>query len=274
MKNHSKLIQPITFIDLLKYTTNYTTVDWDDSVVIYAMESLYDVPLILQLIPTGFYEIIIGFNKKNDDFSYTIYEIGSLKKLTSLKLEHHDTYIGIRMPINMYYFNNNKVASSASFEQVRIYTHSTQNSELENVISSLKNSLSFEEQILNLFNFFSSYKQNHSLQPLIIDILDMIEESRGSIKIADIATEFSYSERYIHYIFKKTFGFGPKEYCRYTRFQTALGEIFNNPFRSNLEFIQTIGYSDQAHFQRDFKTFTGMTPKQYIQLLTKSKTLT
>ena len=27
------------------------------------------------------------------------------------------------------------------------------------------------------------------------------------------------------------------------------------------------GYSDQAHFQREFRTFMGMTPKKYIKLI-------
>ncbi len=51
------------------------------------------------------------------------------------------------------------------------------------------------------------------------------------------------------------------------RFQNVLAAIIADPERDNSFFIEGAGYSDQAHFQREFRTFMGMTPKKYIKLI-------
>lgn len=96
----------------------------------------------------------------------------------------------------------------------------------------------------------------------------MIIHSKGDISVSLLAEQTGFSCRHINRIFTSYYGFGPKDYCRYVRFQYALDEIFKNPFRQNSEFIQNSSYSDQAHFQREFKQFTGITPKQFINSFT------
>ena len=102
----------------------------------------------------------------------------------------------------------------------------------------------------------------------IENMRSMIIHSKGDISVSLLAEQTGFSCRHINRIFTSYYGFGPKDYCRYVRFQYALDEIFKNPFRQNSEFIQNSSYSDQAHFQREFKQFTGITPKQFINSFT------
>ena len=47
----------------------------------------------------------------------------------------------------------------------------------------------------------------------------------------------------------------------------VLAAIIADPERDNSSFFEGAGLSDQAHFQREFRTFMGMTPKKYIKLI-------
>ena len=41
-----------------------------------------------------------------------------------------------------------------------------------------------------------------------------------------------------------------------------------DPYKENSDYIANAGYSDQAHFQREFKAYTGITPRTFIKELT------
>ena len=56
-------------------------------------------------------------------------------------------------------------------------------------------------------------------------------------------------------------GMNPKEYGRIARFQRAL-RMMQLGSRDYADIAYANGYSDQSHFIRDFRQFSGMTPKQ------------
>lgn len=83
----------------------------------------------------------------------------------------------------------------------------------------------------------------------------------------NLPTKLGYSERHILRMFNETLGVTPKDYCKMIRFQTVLINMLSNNSQNNSAYISGLGYSDQAHFQREFKTFTGITPRQFTKLI-------
>ena len=98
-----------------------------------------------------------------------------------------------------------------------------------------------------------------------------IKKADGDITVSELAARTGYSCRHISRIFTEYFGYSPKTFCRLLRFHHTLYEIFQDPHRNNSEFITQIGYSDQAHFQREFKTFMGETPRRFGRRLIQQK---
>lgn len=98
-------------------------------------------------------------------------------------------------------------------------------------------------------------------------MITAIAASHGSLSIHQLAQNLSYSERHIRRLFESYINYPPKTLNRILRFQSSLQEILKMSDRNNSEFIHLLSYSDQAHFQREFKAFTTMTPRHFIQLL-------
>jgi AraC-like DNA-binding protein len=65
-------------------------------------------------------------------------------------------------------------------------------------------------------------------------------------------------------LFRAEVGLSPKAYARVRRLQAALRLLDAGPVRG-AHVAAEVGYFDQAHFVRDFESFTGMTPTQYSQ---------
>ena len=84
---------------------------------------------------------------------------------------------------------------------------------------------------------------------------------------AELSAESEYSVRHISRLYNEVYGIGAKDFIKMYRFQNVLAAIIADPERDNSSFIEGAGYSDQAHFQREFRTFMGMTPKKYIKLI-------
>lgn len=62
----------------------------------------------------------------------------------------------------------------------------------------------------------------------------------------------------------RVFGFLPKLLLRRQRFVRTLGEALMDPSQSWSDCVD-LNYYDQAHFNRDFKRFMGLTPRQYME---------
>ncbi|MGN7824589.1 helix-turn-helix domain-containing protein [Chitinophaga sp. 22536] len=80
-----------------------------------------------------------------------------------------------------------------------------------------------------------------------------------------IQTELNITERSLQRMFKTNIGIPPKLYFRICRFQAALDHIRSRKFTSYTKIAYQHSYADQAHFIRDFKSFTGTTPKLFSQ---------
>jgi AraC-like DNA-binding protein len=90
---------------------------------------------------------------------------------------------------------------------------------------------------------------------------------------ADVAAAVAasgYSHRRFTTLFRAAVGLPPKLFCRVQRFTRALREAEAGSTHARPHSWSALalaaGYSDQAHFNRDFREFTGLTPGRYRAL--------
>lgn len=79
--------------------------------------------------------------------------------------------------------------------------------------------------------------------------------------IKSLTTKYGYSERYIQKLFVDNIGLPPRTFFHIHRFNKSL-QLIHSPELSLTSIAYECGYYDQAHFIREFRRFTGITPSE------------
>jgi AraC-like DNA-binding protein len=86
---------------------------------------------------------------------------------------------------------------------------------------------------------------------------------QATSSIRRIVLASGYSHRTLIALFRRSVGLTPKQYCRVLRFQRVLKTVSGADAPSLADVALEAGYSDQAHFSREFRTFAGVSPTGY-----------
>lgn len=93
--------------------------------------------------------------------------------------------------------------------------------------------------------------------------LRLIRESRGQIRVPELAEALCLSGKTLERKFAAYLGKAPKQYLRIVRFVESMHSL-QRPGKENLTRIALgNGYFDQAHFINDFKALSGLTPSEF-----------
>ncbi|MGX7894169.1 helix-turn-helix domain-containing protein [Tsuneonella sp. HG222] len=81
--------------------------------------------------------------------------------------------------------------------------------------------------------------------------------------VTELAERVGMSGRTLERLSLRAFGFSPKLLLRRQRFLRTLGQVMLNPQMRWSDSLDS-HYHDQAHFNRDFKYFMGLSPNAYM----------
>ncbi len=93
---------------------------------------------------------------------------------------------------------------------------------------------------------------------------NLIYQSRGSIQIIDLCQQLNISQSPLEKRFRKVIGASPKKFATIVRFKNIIHDSIHSPSLTALAYES--GFYDQSHFIKEFKGFTGDTPKKYLNL--------
>jgi AraC-like DNA-binding protein len=102
------------------------------------------------------------------------------------------------------------------------------------------------------------------LHPAVIHALRDFQAVPQDRTIAEVIKHIGLSPRWFNELFRSQVGLPPKLYCRLRRFRAALTLIGQQPQPDWAELACACGYFDQAHFIRDFRAFSGLSPTSYL----------
>jgi AraC-like DNA-binding protein len=92
--------------------------------------------------------------------------------------------------------------------------------------------------------------------------LRLIHQNIGFIQVRDLLKDLNVSERQFERRFARTTGVPASLYLRIARFQEAVRLMKAGQFERLSDIAYDLGYTDQSHFIRDTREFTGYTPKR------------
>jgi hypothetical protein len=95
--------------------------------------------------------------------------------------------------------------------------------------------------------------------------VDTLLSTKGKAAINTILKEDLSKRRQMERKFIEQIGISPKQLGKVIRLQSALKMLLNNQSESLTEIAYEGDYYDQAHFIKDFKEFTGTTPRAFLE---------
>jgi AraC-like DNA-binding protein len=98
---------------------------------------------------------------------------------------------------------------------------------------------------------------------LVYDIVERIANDRTLNRVDELAMQVNLGERALQRLFNDYVGVTPKWVIRRSRLHDAAARLANAEEVNLTHLAAELGYSDQAHFARDFKALVGRSPSDY-----------
>jgi AraC-like DNA-binding protein len=218
------------------------------------------------ILPKGIIEIIFSFSSsmiaakmgsKHYDLSKCFIN-GFNTMPIQLSLPERQSFLGIRLqPMGIKKLL--KVPASAFSDSIVDLTL------VEPAFNSLWHQLadqnSFDNRISVFYNWVEKRFSNLSLQEqLINDFLNAAGKHELSVK--ELAASLFYSPRQLSRKLNEATGLNTEEVLLYKKYLHAV-QLIHHSSLSLTEIAYESNFSDQSHFIKSFKTYTGMTPGEY-----------
>lgn len=124
------------------------------------------------------------------------------------------------------------------------------------------NATSERIQIIETF-LLSKLAQKKTIDNIVKSTVDTIFNSNGKFSVNEFSKSNNIDRRQLTRKFSTTIGLSPKQLAKTIRIQATLKMLLNEEQKSLTDLAYENEYFDQAHFIKDFKEFTGLTPKEF-----------
>jgi AraC-like DNA-binding protein len=227
------------------------------------------------IVPNGTAKIIIPLKnpmtaivgqKAMGAKEHQIHLAGLCETPTRITAEAKDTVtLGVELtPKGLYHFFNLGMHEMTN----RLFTFEelfgARGARLQDELANLENvqeKISFIQHAL--IDLLNKNPKNYSLLDHTIDV---INEAQGMVSIKELERQTGYSKRYLAMLFKEHVGVSPKLLARITRFQRFYNLWAQKKSPTFFEEELYTYYYDQAHFIKEFKRFTGFTPRKFAEI--------
>jgi AraC-like DNA-binding protein len=130
----------------------------------------------------------------------------------------------------------------------------------QNVLNSLTN----EERIQIISNFLVARLHTSEVRDRVTQLsIDALLQLNGQMNVNELAEQLNINRRRLERKFSSAIGLSPKQLSKMIRLQNTLKMMGQKQFTSLTSLAYENGYYDQAHFIKDFKEFTGVSPKEF-----------
>lgn len=116
-----------------------------------------------------------------------------------------------------------------------------------------------EEFLLDKLN------EKSTIDSIVKSTIDTMLSTRGNSHISSMLKDDLSKRRQLERKFTTQIGISPKQLSKIIRLQSTLKMLLNRQSESLTDIAYESEYYDQAHFIKDFKEFTGITPKEFLE---------
>jgi AraC-like DNA-binding protein len=122
------------------------------------------------------------------------------------------------------------------------------------------------DEKLSTLEAFLLARAHRSLEAnrLISFAVQQLQHSPQFLAIKDLAQTVGITQKHLITQFEKVVGLRPKTFARVCKFQKVVNMIESQTELEWSSIAYDCGYYDQAHFIKEFQTFSGLNPTAYV----------
>lgn len=122
------------------------------------------------------------------------------------------------------------------------------------------------EEKIQRFESFLLERAQRSLEPnrAVTFAIHKLQGSPQFLAIRDLASQIGITQKHLITQFDKVVGLRPKSFARVVKFNKVLKAIEERKQIEWASIASECGYYDQAHFIKEFHTFSGVNPSAYL----------
>lgn len=102
-----------------------------------------------------------------------------------------------------------------------------------------------------------------TIDHIVKSTVETILTANGQLSVDELSKQTNINRRQLVRKFSSAIGLSPKQLSKTIRLQATLKMLLNRKITSLVALAYQGEYYDQAHFIKDFKEFTGLTPKEF-----------
>ncbi len=101
------------------------------------------------------------------------------------------------------------------------------------------------------------------IDQIIQSTVETILITNGQLSVTELSRQTRITRRQLERRFSSVIGLSPKQLSKTIRLQATLKVLLKRKIKNLTDLAYECDYYDQAHFIKDFKEFTGLTPKEF-----------
>ncbi|MCW3464948.1 helix-turn-helix domain-containing protein [Chitinophaga nivalis] len=117
-------------------------------------------------------------------------------------------------------------------------------------------------QLIEAF-LLNRLRDAETIDHIVKSTVDTILTANGQLSVDELSKQTNIHRRQLVRKFSSAIGLSPKQLSKTIRLQATLKMLLNRKVTSLIALAYEGEYYDQAHFIKDFKEFTGLTPKEF-----------
>lgn len=224
-----------------------------------------------QILPDGIVELVVHYREpfithQVDGSSYVqpvTFAISQMKKCIEIESRGSIGFIAVRFfPWGAYHFFDTPIRTFLDgFVATEVLWKTHDHPLAEQVCSAggYKARVNCVEQFL-----LARLEKHRRHDTATDDAIKLCRTERGRLTVHELAERVELSKKQLERRFLDSVGTTPKTFCRVSRFLDVCHHLEAYRNRTLTELTYECGYFDQAHCIKEFKEFSGFTPKQFF----------
>ncbi|TND09619.1 MAG: AraC family transcriptional regulator [Bacteroidetes bacterium] len=223
-----------------------------------------------QIMPDGIVEII--FHYADPFYTYQdgekflqpeSFAISMMQKCVEIESSGKTGFVSVRFyPWGAYHFFSEPVQH---FLDRTISTEQLWKAHYGEIMQAVRTAPGTAQKVQAVQQFLSARLGEHKKNNSAVDeVMKLIRHEKGLVSIEDICAKTGFSRKQLERKFMTSVGTTPKIFSRISRFLYICHNLKENNHKSLTQLAYDCGFYDQAHFIKEFKAFSGFTPKDFF----------